>query len=172
MRLLVCRRTVWWVFKNSPVVRPHTALRCAMGLLLRESGRRKEQGSPVCSTRDQVHLSDERRLPNRGVRERLYAMAGCHAAPEGKKSFCCGYSENRCRKKLAYDLIACAGSEVALGESRLQWQSSFSQLRLSENRRKQFSSSTARHVACNVVVNAFQQYERLVNLATAKLERR
>jgi hypothetical protein len=40
--------------------------------------------------------------------------------------------------ELAFDLIACADSEVALGESRLQWQSSFSQLRLSENRRKQF----------------------------------
>jgi hypothetical protein len=35
-----------------------------------------------------------------------------------------------------------------------------------------FSSPTTRHIACNVVVNAFQQYERLVNLATAKLERR
>jgi hypothetical protein len=41
-------------------------------------------------------------------------------------------------EELAFDLSACAGSEVALGESRLQWQSSFSQLRLSENRRKQF----------------------------------
>src|SRR5438270_13346541 len=75
-------------------------------------------------------------------------------------------------KELAFDLSACAGSEVALVKSRLQWQSSFSQLRLSENRRKQFSSSTTRHVACNVVVNAFQQYEGLVSLATAKLERR
>jgi hypothetical protein len=31
-----------------------------------------------------------------------------------------------------------------------------------------FSFSTTQHVACNVVVNAFQQYEPLVNLATAK----
>jgi hypothetical protein len=112
------------------------------------------------------------RLPNRGVRERLLCQGGCHAAPEGKESFCCGYSEGSMPDELAFDLSACAGSEVALGESRLQWQSSFSQLRLSENRRKHFSSSTTRHVACNVVVNAFQQYERLVNLATAKLERR
>jgi hypothetical protein len=75
-------------------------------------------------------------------------------------------------EEMAFDLNACAGSEVALGESRLQWQSSFSQLRLSETGESNFSSSTTRHVACNVVVNAFQQYERLVNLATAKLERR
>jgi hypothetical protein len=51
-------------------------------------------------------------------------------------------------------------------------QSSFSQLKLSENRRKQYSSRTTRHIACNVVVNAFQQYEWLARLATAKLERR
>jgi hypothetical protein len=65
-------------------------------------------------------------------------MADCHAVPEGKGSFCCGYSEGSMPDELAFDLSACAGSEVALGESRLQWQSSFSQLRLSENRRKQF----------------------------------
>src|ERR1700746_2601233 len=108
-------------------------------------------------------------LPNRGVRERLCAMAGCHAAPEGKGSLCCGYSEDRCPEEMAYDLNACAGSEVALGGVATAWQSSVSQLRLSENRRKQFSLSTTPHVACSVAINAFQQYERLVNLATAKL---
>jgi hypothetical protein len=51
----------------------------------------KERGSPDCSTGDQVHLVRRARLPNRGVRERLYAVAGCHAAPEGKGSLCCGY---------------------------------------------------------------------------------
>src|ERR1700731_1417283 len=38
----------------------------------------------------------------------------------------------------AFDLNACAGSEVALGESRLRWQSSFSQLRLSETGESNF----------------------------------
>jgi hypothetical protein len=59
-----------------------------------------------------------------------------------------------------------------LGEQATAGQSSFSQLKLSENRRKQFSFRTTRHIARNVVVNAFQQYERLMSLATAKLERR
>jgi hypothetical protein len=59
----------------------------------------KERGSPDCSSGDQVHLVRRARLPNRGVRERLYAVAGCHAAPEGKRSLCCGYSEDRCRNK-------------------------------------------------------------------------
>jgi len=171
MHLLVCRRTVWWCQKQprGPAVYGPSARDGPSA-----PGERKTKRARLSRLLHQGPGPSVRRarLPNRGVRERLYAMAGCHAAPEGKKSFCCGYSENRCRKKLAYDLSACAGSEVALGESRLQWQSSFSQLRLSENRRKQFSSSTTRHVACNVVVNAFQQYERLVNLATAKLERR
>ena len=61
--------------------------------------------------------------------------------------------------------------------ARLRWgvatagQSSFSQLKLSENRRKH-SSPTTPHLSCNVVVNAFQQYEWLAGLAMAKFERR
>src|SRR5258708_7229662 len=129
MYLLVYRHTIWWRSKDRPVARPY-GLRD--GSSAPGEQKTKERGSPVCSSRDQGPSVRRARLPNRGVRERLYATAGCHAAPEGKESFC-GYSENRCRKKLAFDLIACAGSEVALGESRLRWQSSFSQLRLSEN---------------------------------------
>jgi hypothetical protein len=34
------------------------------------------------------------------------------------------------------------------------------------------SSPTTSHLACNVAVNAFQQYERFAGLATAKFERR
>jgi hypothetical protein len=41
-------------------------------------------------------------------------------------------------EEMAFDLNACAGSEVALGESRLQRQSSFSQLRLSETGESNF----------------------------------
>jgi hypothetical protein len=49
-------------------------------------------------------------------------------------------------EELAFDLNACANSEVALGESRLQWQSNFSQLRLSEKQAKAiFISNNAAH---------------------------
>jgi hypothetical protein len=73
---------------------------------------------------------------------------------------------------MAYDLNACAGSEVALGESRLHGSQASLNSDCQKTGESNFSSSTTRHVACNVVVNAFQQYERLVNLATAKFERR
>ncbi len=43
-------------------------------------------------------------LPNRGVRERPDANAGCHAAPEGTKTFCCEYSESRCEELASYSV--------------------------------------------------------------------
>src|SRR5882757_11073217 len=116
MLLLVYRHTIWWRSKDRPVARPYD---------LRDGssapGERKtrERGSPVCSTRDQVHLSDER-----GCR-----TAGC------ERGFMPWQFATRLRKardrsaadtvridagEMAYDLNACAGSEVALGESRLR----------------------------------------------------
>src|ERR1700748_2437330 len=142
-----------------------------MGLLVRGERKTKERGSPVCSTRDQVHLSGERCCRTAGAREAL-----CHGRlPRGA---------GKARDRSAADTVRIDAERNGIRPQRVcrqrgcawgvatAWQSSFSQLRLSENRRKQFSSSTTLHVACNVVVNAFQQYERLDNLATAKLERR
>ena len=107
----------------------------------------------------------------RGAREAL-----CHgrlpAAPEGKKSLCCGYSEDRCRRKVAFDNTACAGSEVALGKSRLRGSQASLNSDCQKTGESNLSLSTMPHVACSVVVNAFQQYERLGSLATAKLERK
>ena len=167
MHLLVCRRTVWWCQKQprGPAVYGPSARDGPSA-----PGERKTRRARLSRLLHQGPGPSVRRarLPNRGVRERLYAMAGCHAAPKGKKSFCCGYSENRCRKKLAYDLSACAGSEVALGESRLRSSQASLNSDCQKTGESNFSSSTTRHVACNVVVNAFQQYEPLVNLATAK----
>ena len=59
------------VFKRCPVARPSTALRRVMGLLLREERKTKERGSPVCSTGDQVHLSDERSCRTAGCERGL-----------------------------------------------------------------------------------------------------
>ena len=98
-------------------------------------------------------------------------MAVCHAAPEGKGSLCCGYSEDRCRRKWHTTSMRVQAARLRLG-SRDCVAVKLLSTQIVRNRRKQFSSSTTRHVACNVVVNAFQQYEGLVNLATAKVERR
>ena len=75
----------------------------------------KERGSPDCSTGGQVHLVRRARLPNRGVRERLYAVAGCHAAPEGKGSLCCEYSEDRCRRKWHSTSMLVQAARLRLG---------------------------------------------------------
>jgi hypothetical protein len=56
--------------KECPVARPKFGSSVRDGSFAPQSWQAKEQGSPVCSTWDQRHLSGERRLPNRGVRER------------------------------------------------------------------------------------------------------
>jgi hypothetical protein len=85
---------------------------------------------------------------------------------EGVRSPCREYSEERCKKHRPRCLCRQRGCAQEVTTAR---QSSFSQLKLSENRRKLFfSSRTAKHVACGVVLNAFQQYEWLAGLATAK----
>ena len=142
-----------------------------MGLLVRGERKTKERGSPVCSTRDQVHLSDER----------CCRTAGCE---RGCMPWQVATRLRKARDRSAADTVRIDAERNGIRPQRVcrqrgcawgvatAWQSSFSQLRLSENRRKQFSSSTTLHVACNVVVNAFQQYEWLAGLATAKLKRR
>ena len=112
------------------------------------------------------------RLPNRGVRERLLCQGGCHAAPEGKESFCCGYSEDRCRRNWHSTSVLVQAARLRLGSRDCNGSQASLNSDCLKTGESNFSSSTTRHVACNVVVNAFQQYERLVSLATAKFERR
>jgi hypothetical protein len=104
------------------------------------------QGSPVCSTRDQRHVSGEHGCRTAG-RERPKADAGCHAVPKGARPFCCEYREDRCRET-GIVLTACAGSGVALGKSRLQGSQASLNSNCQKNRRKQFSSRTTWHIAC------------------------
>jgi hypothetical protein len=87
-----------------------------------------------------------------------------------KRSTCCEYSEDDAGRT-GKGLTACADSDVRWETSDCG-QSSFSQLKLSEKQAKAISSITTLHIACNAVVNAFQQYEWLARLATAKLKRR
>jgi len=136
MRLLVYRRTTWWRSKAGPVARPNTTFG-ARWVFCSEERKTKEQGSPVCSTWDQFHLSDERSCRTAGCERGFCAMAVATRLQKARNRSAAD-TVRIDAGELAYDLSACAGSEVALGESRLQWQSSFSQLRLSENRRKQF----------------------------------
>src|SRR5258708_37546361 len=112
MDLLVYRRTIWWRSKDRPVARPYD-LRDGSSALGEQ--KTKERGSPVCSTRDQVHLSDERSCRTAGCERGFYAVAGCHAAPEGKGSFCCGYSEDRCRRNWHSTSVRVQAARLRLG---------------------------------------------------------
>ncbi len=56
--------------KVCPVARPNFGSSVRDGSFAPRGWQTQEQGSPVCSTWDQRHLSGARRLPNRGVRER------------------------------------------------------------------------------------------------------
>jgi hypothetical protein len=109
---------VWWC-SESPVARPYTAVRRDGSLLLRERGRRKSEALPSAPLGTRSMCPTSEAAEPRGAREALCG-GRLPAAPEGKGSLCCEYSENRCRKELAFDLNACADSEVALGESRLR----------------------------------------------------
>ena len=64
-------------------------------------------------------------------------MAGCHAAPEGKGSLCCDTARIDAVGTGIRPQCVCRQRGCACGVATA-WQSSFSQLRLSENRRKQF----------------------------------
>jgi hypothetical protein len=162
-----CRRTGLVVFKNYPVARPDSALRRVIGPSA-PGEQKTDRARLFCLLHWGSAPSVRRaRLPNRGVRERLCAGAGCHATPGGTRSFCCEYRE----PMQSIGLSVCRQRGCARGVATAR-QSSFSQLKLSENRRKHFLSPTTLHIACNAVVNAFQQYEWLARLATAKLERR
>src|SRR5882757_540907 len=82
MLLLVYRHTIWWRSKDRPVARPYD---------LRDGssapGERKtrERGSPVCSTRDQVHLSDERGCRTAGCERGFMPRPVATRLPRAKK---------------------------------------------------------------------------------------
>jgi hypothetical protein len=157
--------------QNCPEARPDSAVRRVMSLLLRESRRQKSKALLSAPLGNQRHLSGERGCRTAGCERGPMPAQVATRTPGGRKPYCCDYSENRCRGT-GIGLSACADSEVALGELRLRGSQASLNSNCQKNRRKQFSSPTARHIACNVVVNAFQQYEWLARLATAKLQRR
>jgi hypothetical protein len=165
---LVCGRApVWWCSVDCPVARPNAALRRVMGLLLRESGRRESKA-----------LLSGPRGSGPSVRKRSCRTAGCErgrmplqVATLLRKATdrSPANTERRCRKKRHRPQRVCRQRGYACGSERLQGSQTSLNSNCQKNRRKLFSSPTTLHVACKVVVNAFQQYEWLARLATAKL---
>ena len=173
MCLLVCRRTVWWRSKDRPVARPrYTALRCVMGLLLQAERKRKERSSPVRSTRDQVHLSDEPGCRTAGCERGFYAKAVATRLQKARNRSAADTVRDRCRTNWHSTSVRVQAARLRLGSRDCNGSQASLNSDCLKTGESNFSSSTTRHVACNIVVNAFQQYEGLVDLATAKLERR
>jgi hypothetical protein len=72
-------------------------------------------------------------------------------------------------KKKALDLNACAGSEVGpQGACDCSAVMLLSTQIVRKTGESNFHLGTTRHIPCSTVVNAFQQYEWLASLATAK----
>ncbi len=132
--------------------------------------RTRERGSPVCSTRDQCHLSDARSCRTAGCERGPLPMQVATRLSERRRSVCCGYSEEH-RRKNRMSSLRVQAAMVRWGVATAR-QSGFSQLRLSVVQAKAISSATTPHIACNAVVNAFQQYEQLPSMATANMKRR
>jgi hypothetical protein len=114
--LLVCRHTELVVFKIAPWSgRMWPSARDGSSA----PGERKDERAKLSCLLHWGSASSVRqaRLPNRGVRERPCAGAGCHAAPRGKESFCCEYSEDRCRRNWHRPQCLCRQRGCAWGAS-------------------------------------------------------
>ena len=162
--------------RQDPMVQAHprgpaeAVLRRRTAHLLREEQTEKRQGSPVCSTRNSATV--RRSAGPRGARD-AEASAGCHAAPSRRNGSVC----RGCRGSAGLDRRSDPALDCVCRQRCCAWgvatarQSSFSQLKLSVIQAKELISDEP-HVACNIVVNACQEYEELSGLATAKLERK
>ncbi len=157
--------------KRFPVVRPRTAISARWTLCSRRAEDEKSEALPS-APQGPVPSVRRARLPNRGVRERPDAVAGCHAAPEGRIRSAAITERKLMPEKLASPSMRVQTARLRLGSRDCRAVKLLSTQIVRKQAKAIFSSPTTRHVACNVVVNAFQQYEWLAGLATAKLERR
>ena len=114
-RLLIGSRTLWWRSKY-PVARPFTALRRVMGLLLQERGWRKSEALPSAPRGIRSICPTSEAAEPRGAREALVPWQVATLLLKARSRSAADTVRDRCRKKVASDLNACAGSEVALKE--------------------------------------------------------
>ena len=100
--------------------------------------------------------------PDRGVRERLDADAGCHAAPRSAEDRSAADTVKSMPDELASTSLRCrqrwcAWGVATAGQSKLL----STQIVRKPGESNFVSSPTTPHVACEVVVNACQEYEGL-----------
>jgi hypothetical protein len=171
MRPLVCGRTGLVAFHRLPRGPAECGPSARDGSSAPWERKTREQGSPVWSTGDQVHLVRERSCRTAGCeRGRMPLQVTTRLQEATDRST--ANTGGRCQRKWHRPQCVCRQRGCACGSERLQGSRASLNSNCQKNRRKLFSSPTTPHIACDVVVNAFQQYERLARLATAKLERR
>jgi hypothetical protein len=165
-RLLVCRRTGLGRSKNRPPVRPDRDSGAWWVVWLRSELDKKSEAllSSPLRTSD---LYRRATLPDHGVRERPTAVAGCHATPLAQGIGLLRIQGETMPDELARPHCVCEQRWCVWGVATAG-QSNFSQLKLSVVPGESISSPTRLQIVCKVVVNAFQQYEWLLSLATAK----
>jgi hypothetical protein len=145
--------------------------RCAMDPLLPKSGGRKSKALPPAPPGISAIWPAIRTAEPRGAREAI-CRRRLPRGSRSKESFCCEYSEGRAgrtgidRSQCVCRQRGCVRGAVDRGAVKLL------STQIVRKQAKALSSPTTRHLACNVVVDASQQYEWLASLATAKLERR
>jgi hypothetical protein len=131
-----------------PRGRPYMALRCVMDLPLRQSSGRKSEALPSALPGTSSICPTSEAAEPRGTREAL-CRRRLPRYSRRQESVCCEYKEDRRRRNGHRPQCVCRQRGCAWGVATAG-QSSFSQLKLSENRRKHFSSPTTPHIACNV----------------------
>ncbi len=164
-------QTHWYgVFKKWPRGPAGNVLQHVVGRLLRR--RQKEETKLSCLLPEgTVTPVRSARLPDHGVREMPFAWQVATLVYNRRRgSVCRGCSEERSHEKMAQLRLRLQAAMVRWVTSRLQ-----AVKRLSTQVVRNTGERTHRRqprIACEVVVNAFQQYECTTQLATAKFERR
>lgn len=148
------------------------ACRRVVGRLPGEANRRKERGSPVCSATEQCHKDDNNAAEPRGAREAVCRCRLPHGSANARRLCLLRIQGGRTPGKIWHR------SSMRVQAARLRWGVATAwavkllSTQIVGKQAKAISSATARHIGCNAAVNAFQQYEGLTSLATAKFERR
>ena len=155
---LVCRHTGLVVFKTAPWSGGFSPS-ARNGPSAPGERQTKEQGSPVCSTWDQRHLSGERRCRTAGCERGRMPTQVATRLRRAQDSSAANTVKAQC-EKAGISLSACAGSKVRSGSRDCEAVKLLS-TQIVRKQAKAISSRTTLHIACSVVVNAFQQYEWL-----------
>ena len=91
------------------------AFRRVMDPLVRRKRKAKERGSPACSTRDQVHMSDERGCRTAGCERDLMPWQVATRLRKARDRSAADTKRIDAWKNWAFDLNACAAARLRLG---------------------------------------------------------